>query len=431
MKTSFSEFMATPHLATLRRIAATLGRQSYLVGGSLRDILLGRAVNDVDVAVDGEADKLSRCFARECGGTLFPLDTVRGHFRVIIKEGPGIVTFDFAPLKGAGILEDLALRDFTINALAVPLQGDVELIDPLNGSADICAKQVRRCSEAAFRDDPLRLVRAFRFAATLGFRIESETLAAISAHTPLIANCAGERIRDELFRILDMPDATSSFRIMGESGLLTAVFGLLPVRVSSAVEAVGRVQGIVQSNLPLGAEAAAMVESRLRQEVQEGITVLSTMKLVAFLAAAQIAPHGAVERLKLGKVGGQLVEKLYCAKALPISDHYDVVSAYGLFNGCDPAGLELPLMLLAFGLISELCCGELVDYYQHRHIPRGGTLLLSGAEIMALLSVPPGSIVGKAQELLRKAQSTGEVRTDAEARAFLGKKLLTTDGPMG
>lgn len=431
METSFSEFMATPHLATLRRIAATLGRQSYLVGGSLRDILLGRAVNDVDVAVDGGADKLSRCFARECGGTFFPLDKVRGHSRVIIKEGPGTVTFDFAPLKGPSILEDLSLRDFTINALAVPLQGDAELMDPLNGSADIRAKQVRCCSEVAFRDDPLRLVRAFRFAATLGFRIEPGTLAAIPAHVPLIANCAGERIRDELFRILDMPDTASSFRIMGESGLLSAVFGLLPACISSVVDAMNRVQEVAQYNLPLGVELVAKVESRLRLEVQEGITVLSIMKLAAFLAAAQIAPHGAVERLKLGKVGGQLVEKLYCAKALPISDHYDGASAYRLFNGCDPVGLELPLMLLAFGLISELRCGELVDYYQHRHIPSGGTLLLSGAEIMALLSVPPGSIVGEAQELLREAQSTGKVRTDAEAHDFLRKKLLTTNGPMG
>ncbi len=431
METSFSAFMATPHLATLRRIAAALGRQSYVVGGSLRDILLGRAVNDVDVAVDGGAETLSRCFARECGGTLFPLDTVRGHFRVIIREEPGTVTFDFAPFKGAGILADLALRDFTINALAIPLQGDVELMDPLNGSDDIRAKQVRCCSEAAFRDDPLRLVRAFRFAATLGFRIEPGTLAAIPAHAPLIAHCAGERIRDELFRILDMPDAASSFRTMGESGLLSAVFGLLPARVSPAVEAMNRVQEVALSNLPLGAESAAKVESRLRQEVQDGITVLSIMKLAAFFAVAQIVPHGAVERLKLGKVGGQLVVKLCRARTLPMSDHYDAVSAYRLFTGCDPAGVELPLMLLALGRISQLCCGELVDYYQHRHIPRGGTLLLSGAEIMALLSAPPGRIVGEAQGILREAQSTGKVLTVAEARDFLRKKLLTTNGPMG
>ncbi len=431
METSFPAFMATPHLATLRRIAAALGRPSYVVGGSLRDILLGRAVNDVDVAVDGGAEKLSRGFASDCGGTLFPLDTVRGHFRVIIREEPGTVTFDFAPLKGSGILEDLALRDFTINALAVPLQGNVELMDPLNGSADICAKQVRCCSEAAFRDDPLRLVRAFRFAATLGFHIEPGTLAAIPAHAPLIAHCAGERIRDELFRILAMPDASSFFRTMGESGLLFSVFGLLPARISSAVEAMDRVQKVAQSVLLFGVESAAKVESRLRQEVQEGITVLSIMKLAAFLAAVQIAPYGAVERLKLGKVGGQLVEKLYCAGTLPMSGHYDAVSAYRLFTGCDPAGEELPLMLLALGRISELCCCELIDYYQHRHIPRGGILLLSGSEIMALLSAPPGRIVGEAQGLLREAQSTGEVRTVAEARDFLRKKLLTTNGPMG
>ncbi len=431
METSFAPFMGTRHLTTLRQAAAELGLQSYVVGGCLRDLVLGREVNDVDIAVAGGAEKVSRRFAKECSGTFFWLDQERGHTRVIIKGGDETVTFDFAPLRGEDIFADLALRDFTINSLAVPLQGEAALIDPLGGAADIRAKVVRRCSASAFRDDPLRLVRAFRFAATLGFRIEGATLAAIPASAPLVANVAGERIRDELFRILQAPGAGSSFREMGNAGLLEVVFGLESSRILQAAEPIDMVEKVVDSFPRAADETAEKIGMRMGVEAQSGVTVLALMKLAAFIDAAGIAPHVSADRLKLGKAAGQIMEKLCRAGALALAEHQDNISAYRFFNDSDPAGLELPLQLLARGHITESRCRELACYYLHSHIPRGGSLLLSGAEIMALLSVPPGKIVGEAYELLREAQSTGEVRTDAEARAFLRKKLLTTGEPMG
>lgn len=431
MTASIALFMETPHLTTLRRVATGLGLQGYVVGGCLRDLLLGREVNDVDIAVAGDAEAFPRQFARECGGAFFWLDRVRGHSRVVIKGGGEPATFDFVPLRGKEIVADVALRDFTINALAVPLRGEPGLIDPLGGAADIRAKVVRRCSASAFRDDPLRLVRAFRFAATLGFRIESATLAAILDLAPLVANVAGERIRDELFRILQMPEAGSYFPLMGDAGLLEGLFGQLSSRISPAAEAIDRVENVVRSLSRLGDEATAKGGIRLREEIQMGITVQSLMKLAAFLDAAEMEPKGATDRLRLGKAAGQLVERLYRACSFPQADHCDDVSAYRLFNDCDPAGLEIPLLLLARGRLTESSCRELARYYLRRHIQRGGNLLLTGAEIMELLSTPPCRIVGETQELLRKAQCTGEVRTNAEARAFLRKKLLTTDEPMG
>ena len=431
MEASIASFLETPSLTMLRRVSASLGLQSYVVGGCLRDLLMGREVNDVDIAVAGGTEALSRRFAKECGGTFFWLDKERGHSRVVIKGGGGIVTFDFAPLRGEDIFADLALRDFTINALALPLHGAVKLVDPLGGESDIRAKVVRRCSESALRDDPPRLVRAFRFAATLGFCIEAETLAAIPAHAPLIANSAGERIRDEIFRILHVPGTGSFFRLMGDVGLLGTLFGLLPSRFNPATEAMDRVEAVVEFLSRLGAETAEKGSLRLGVRVQEGITVLSLMKLAAFFDAAEIEPHVAADRLRLGKAAGQIMEKLCRAVALTLTDQPDAVSAYRLFNACDPAGLELPLQLLACGRITEARCRELACYYLRCHIPRGGNLLLSGAEIMELLSVSPGRIVGEAQELLREAQCSGEVRTGAEARAFLRKKLLTTNEPMG
>lgn len=423
--------METRHLTTLRRATAELGLRSYVVGGCMRDLVLGREVNDVDVAVDGGTETLSRRFARECGGTFFWLDQERGHSRVVVKGGDGIVTFDFAPLRGEDILADLALRDFTINALAVSLQGEPGLIDPLGGSADIREKVVRRCSESAFRDDPLRLVRAFRFAATLGFRIEDATLAAIPAHASLVANAAGERIRDEIFRILQVPEAGVIFGLMGQAGLLEVIFGLESSRILQAAEPIDMVEKVVDSFSRAADETAEKIGMRMGVEAQSGVTVLTLMKLAAFIIAAGIAPRVSADRLKLGKAAGQIIETLCRAGALALAEHQDNISAYRFFNSCDPAGLELPLQLLARGHITESRCRELACYYLHSHIPRGGSLLLSGAEIMALLSVPPGKIVGEAHELLREAQCTGEVRTDAEARAFLRKKLLTTSEPMG
>jgi len=422
--------MNTRHMTTLRRATAELGLRSYVVGGCLRDLALGRAVNDVDVAVDGAAETLSRHFAGECGGTFFWLDRERGYSRVIVKGEGGTLICDFAPLRGKDIHADLALRDFTINALAVSLEDEPVLIDPLGGSADIREKVVRRCSESAFRDDPLRLVRAFRFAAALGFSIEDATLAAIPDHAPLVVNVAGERLRDELFKILQVPEAGAVLGLMGQAGLLEVIFGLSSERIPSALEAIARVEDAARVLSRPGDELAEEGAIRLRQEIQEGITVLSLVKLVAFLDAAGSEPREAADRLRLGKTAGQLVEKLCRAGSFPQADNGND-AAYRFFNSCDPAGLELPLQLLARGHITESRCRELACYYLHSHIPRGGNLLLSGAEIMALLSVPPGKIVGEAHELLREAQCTGEVRTDAEARAFLRKKLLTTSEPMG
>lgn len=431
MEPSIAPFLETPSLTTLRRASATLGLRSYLVGGCLRDLVLGRGVNDVDIAVAGGAEKVSRRFAKEFGGTYFWLDQERGHSRVIVKGGGGTITFDFAPLRGEDILADLALRDFTINSLAVPLQGEPALIDPLGGAADIRAKVVRRCSASAFRDDPLRLVRAFRFAATLGFRIETETLAAIPNHLPLLASVAGERVRDEIFRILQVSGAGSSFREMGNAGLLGIIFGLESSRILQAAEPIDMVEKVVDLLSRAADETAEKIGMRMGVEAQSGVTVLALMKLAAFIDAAGIAPQVSADCLKLGNAAGQLIEKLCRAGTLHLAEHQDNISAFRLFSDSDPAGLELPLQLLARGHITESRCRELAHYYLSFHIPRGGKLFLSGAEIMALLSVPPGKIVGEAHELLREAQCTGEVRTDAEARAFLRKKLLTISEPMG
>lgn len=417
-----------PQLHLLAELAA--GEVSaYLVGGCLRDLLLGRPVADLDLVLACGTTELPRRFAARTGGSFFWLDEERGHARVIVSTATGPVTFDFAPLRGADLATDLRLRDFTINALAVPLVADGALIDPLGGAADLARRLVRVCSPQSFSDDPLRLVRAYRFAAALGFALEPATAAAIPLQAPLLARVAGERLRDELFAILAVPEPGVFLREMGEAGLLAAVFGTpLPAlaAAAAAVDAADRIGCRLASD-------DARFAARLQREVQEGITVVSLVKLAAFLTVATPA-GGAWQGLKLGNVAAALLSRFAgldrqsCRAAASAATG---AGRFRFFSDREPAGPELALLAHVRGELAEQPCRELIAYYFEHYLPKGAPLLLTGDEVMALLGIPPGPRVGEALELLRLAQSLGTVATAAAARVWLRKKLLTTDEPIG
>src|SRR3954468_1256363 len=145
------------------------GQDAWVVGGAVRDELLGRALVDLDIAVR-EPKRAARSYAKTAGGAPFPLSERHGAWRVALEGGR---TVDFTPLPGA-IEEDLATRDFTINAIAEPLAGGA-LLDPFDGRADLDAKLIRAVAPSVFTDDPLRLMRAVRLEDELGFRLEPET----------------------------------------------------------------------------------------------------------------------------------------------------------------------------------------------------------------------------------------------------------------
>jgi poly(A) polymerase len=222
-----------PLLTTLQRQAAA---DLYLVGGAVRDLLrveiVGKeapsrppgtpsAPNDLDFAVKDEAEVVARRIADALGGHVFTMDESRGQMRVVLDEGP-IREIDIAPLKG-DIESDLRQRDFTVDAMAAPVLADGELgglIDPWGAVEDIKTKALRLTSEAALRDDPLRLLRAVRLAVELGFEIEADTAAAITKNAPLIHEAAAERERDELVRIFATERAAEGVRLMDAWGLL-------------------------------------------------------------------------------------------------------------------------------------------------------------------------------------------------------------------
>jgi hypothetical protein len=193
---------------------ALAGAEGWLVGGALRDELLGRPVVDIDVACR-EPERAARAFARARGGAPFPLSERHGAWRIALEDGR---TVDFTPLPGA-IEEDLAGRDFTLNAMARPLEGG-ELVDPFGGQRDIAERTIRAVSQGVFEADPLRLLRAVRLEDELGFRIDAEAEQLVRRHAELAPQPAGERILGELERL-----STAGYRRLAELGLLDALGG--------------------------------------------------------------------------------------------------------------------------------------------------------------------------------------------------------------
>jgi tRNA nucleotidyltransferase/poly(A) polymerase len=195
---------------------ALAGEEAYVVGGALRDELLGRPVLDWDV-VCADPEAAARKLARTAGGAPFPLSAEHGGWRVVLDGGR---TVDFTPLHGT-IEEDLARRDFTMNAVAQRL-GDDGYVDPLGGRADIESRTIRHVSEQVFEDDPVRLLRAAVFADSLGFRLDPETERLVRARAGLVARGAGERVLEALVRLGD-----DGFRLLDELGLLEPLGGSL------------------------------------------------------------------------------------------------------------------------------------------------------------------------------------------------------------
>jgi len=206
----------------VRRLAGERGVRVWPVGGAVRDALLKRPVHDWDFAVDRDALGLARAVADALGGAYFPLDTERGTGRVVLTAADGTrLELDFATLRGADLEADLVVRDFTINALALGEMG--ALVDPTGGQADLEAWCVRATSERAFRDDPVRLLRAVRMEAGLGFEIEPQTAAWIRRDAALLPLPAAERVRDEFMRLLAIHGAATLMQRLDEFGLLPHV----------------------------------------------------------------------------------------------------------------------------------------------------------------------------------------------------------------
>lgn len=229
-------------LSNVANLAATLSMSCYLVGGSVRDLLLGRPINDLDVIVEGDAITLAKKLVEVYGGKQTPHFKFRTAFwhvpnseqivdlitaRSETYEKPGALP----TVKPSTIEDDLARRDFTINAMALRLDGESlgEILDPLGGGADLERGVIRILHPNSFIDDPTRIFRAIRYEARYGFMIEPETLGSINTETlKVLATLSGERLRNEFDLILDEDESAKMMLRVASLGLLSSIHPKMP-----------------------------------------------------------------------------------------------------------------------------------------------------------------------------------------------------------
>ncbi|MCL4529631.1 MAG: HD domain-containing protein [Chloroflexi bacterium] len=212
-----SSFAVSPLLERL--CAALPDQEMYLVGGAVRDALLGRVSHDLDLAIPKDAIAVARRAAAILNADFYVMDESFDIARVIVStENGSRDILDFSAFRGPDLDADLRGRDFTINAIAFDPRRQA-ILDPLNGAADLRAKLIRACSATSLDDDPIRILRAVRQAAAFGFKIESDTRAAMKRAANLLPNISPERQRDELFKILEGPRPDASIRTLEMLGV--------------------------------------------------------------------------------------------------------------------------------------------------------------------------------------------------------------------
>jgi poly(A) polymerase len=196
----------------------------YLVGGSVRDLLLDHPVHDLDFAMTRETRRTAHRIAEKLRAGYYLLDDERDTSRVVYwdQEGKPFM-LDFVVLVGNNLDTDLHQRDYTINAIAIDLAQPEVMLDPCGGIEDLRSGLLRTCSPASLANDPLRILRGVRLANQLNFQIEEETRRQMREYLPLIMRVSPERLRDELFRMLDGERPVSAIKTLEELGGLIYV----------------------------------------------------------------------------------------------------------------------------------------------------------------------------------------------------------------
>jgi tRNA nucleotidyltransferase/poly(A) polymerase len=423
--------------------------------------------------------------AVEAGGHVFPLDQSLGTWRVVIQKRKKKSELDFSTMLGRDIMDDLKQRDFTINSMAFALQNFFQaeppsLLDPMNGLADLRQKVLRANSEESLRQDPLRMLRAFRFASTLGLQLDPETLRLIQKNKDQILHSAGERIRSEFFAALAENQADRFLRDLYHSGLLEKIFPEVQAwenldqgvyhdfpLLEHAFRTVKAAEWILAHLQDLYPAVAISLEHYFSQMVEEGITRKALFKFAAFIhdsgkpstrsfdpdtQSIRFFDHDQQgqkinaligRRMKLSKKSIRILSELtrQHMRLLSLARTKKVTprAQYRFFRDLGQEGIAASLLALADKLAAKKfdlhwplgedlpddlarikeVAEKLLRYYYEDFALKTQKPLLNGREIMEAFGIPQGKEVGNFLAKLREAEIAGLVHTREEALEFL------------
>jgi poly(A) polymerase len=452
--------------------------RAWIVGGALRDELLGREVTDIDIAVEGDPEAAARELAADVRGPVFRLSEAFGAWRVVDRRGGRV--YDFAPLQGATIEDDLRKRDFTVNAMAravaqapggarraaMPSDGG-ELIDPLGGRADVDERVLRVIGPEAYETDPLRPLRMARFAAELGFAPDPETERLTAAAAPRVSDASGERVFAELRRLVLAPGAAAGLALADRLGLLHAVLPELSdlhnVEQSHYhhKDVYGHTLEVFERLVELEDEATGELREALDEPLADELTRGEALRFGALLhdigkpATAAVREDGRVTFIGHDRLGEEMVRQVcrrlrtserLCRFLEGVTRHHLVLgflvherpldrrAVYRYLVRTSPVEVEVTLLSCADRLATR---GKNAERAIDAHLElakelmpaalewrRGGPprLPLRGDELARELGIEPGPELGRLLAELQEAAYAGEIR-DRDETVELGRRL--------
>ncbi|MEX2108335.1 MAG: HDIG domain-containing metalloprotein [Solirubrobacterales bacterium] len=458
-----------PSVALARRALEGEDSEVWIVGGAVRDAALDHDVSDLDLAVAGDPATTAKAIAAEGGGAAFELSSEFGSWRATARDGSWQV--DAMALRGETIEADLAERDFTVGAVAIPLAGG-EPIDPFGGFDDLERRVLRVVGERSFADDPLRLLRAARLAAELGLEIDPDTRSLARSEASRAAETAGERQLVELRCILAGPQPLRGIALLEELDVAATVLPELDALRDVAqgpnhhLDVHGHTLTVLDRLLEVEAdldrfagERAAEVRELLAEPLANEMTRGTALRFGALLhdigkPATRQAQGGFVTFIGHDHVGeemvGRLCERLRTSRVL--RRHLQGLTLHHLRLGflvheaplpprrvheylraTEPVAADVTLLTVADRLSARGSGPLATDDAIEAHLELARQMLaaaldwrrngppeplLGGEELIEALGVPPGPELGSLLAELEAAQYADEVSTREEALAL-------------
>ena len=460
-------------------------RQVWLVGGSIRDLLRGNTtLPDLDLATSFNPIGAARDYARATGAGFVILDEERHVVRVVNVVGDGHYTLDLSEFRAPTIDEDLRSRDFTINSIAAPLFGSgaeamaagrIELYDPLGGIEHLAARRIEPSSDQLFIDDPLRLMRAFRFSALFAAEFSTSLHTMVVAQAPLLQNVSGERIRDEFFKVLSVADSTRWVRLMDTTGILAVVLPQLHACHGVEQNEWHHLDVFEHTLLTLqnlekllreGHDSTwwAAFNSYLNETISGPRTFAQNLKLGCLLHDLGKPPckrydsetrrtifHGHEmqgsalareigERLRLSVNEIHYLQKLvknHMRPGVMLQQGLNEKRLFRFYSETGRDGVGIALLSLAdrcsaLGSLGDNELGEftagifqiMTEFYEQLKRPKLPAFL-NGNDLMQQLGIKPGPEIRRILEALEEAQFSGEIKTSDEA-LLMARALLKT-----
>lgn len=475
------QLLEAPPVRVARAALEPLGEAAYVVGGTVRDAILGRSLADVDLAVAGDPERAARAIARAVDGPVFPLSEAFGAWRAIDRRRGH--EWDVSPLDAEGIEADLARRDFTVNAMAVPLAGG-DFVDPHGGRADAEAGRLRVLGAAAYADDPLRPLRLARLATELNLRPDAETELLTLAAAPNVTAASPERVFAELRRIVAADRVLDGVDLCDRLGLTAAVLpeleALRGVEQSRYhhLDVHGHTIEVLRRQLELErggledvfGDAAGTLRTVLAEPLGDGLTRMQALRLAALLhdvAKPQtrgLRPDGRVTFIGHDSVGYDVVSAI--CRRLRTSERLRALLAgitrthlglgflvrerplprrtvYRYLRWCEPVEVEVTVLSCADRMATR---GRKAEPAIAAHLEVARELMpaalewrthgpppppVRGDELVRELGIDPGPRIGELLAELREACFAGEVRTRSEAMAYARESLAGHGRPGG